>query len=133
MLYGDLWLPPFGSPRTLRHTPMRKWVWILTFASAGCSEPTGPRVVANPDVAVKVPAIKEAVLERDRSEIPAMIDELNSDDPAVRLYAIEGLRRLTNETFGYRYYDDEERRKTAIHRWRAWSRQQTELVKKPEK
>ena len=70
---------------------MRMTILILTSASvisvaaAGCSEPTGPRVVANPDVAVKVPAIKQAAESRDRSEIPAMIDELNSDDPAVRL------------------------------------------------
>jgi hypothetical protein len=102
-------------------TPMRKIVLILAFASAGCSEPTGPRVVANPDVSVKIPAMKEAVRSHDKAEIASMIDQLDSDDPAVRFYAIEGLRRLTNLTLGYRYYDDEEQRKPAIERWKQWS------------
>jgi hypothetical protein len=96
-------------------------VVIVALASAGCSEPTGPRVVANPDVSVKIPAIKEAARTRDRAEIDAMIEQLASDDPAVRFYAIEGLRRATNQTLGYRYYDDEEQRKVAIARWKQWS------------
>jgi hypothetical protein len=103
---------------------MRKIVLISMIASAGCSEPTGPRVVRNPDLSVKVPAIKQAVIDRDPSEIPNMIKELDSDDPAVRFYAIEGLRRLTNQTFGYRYYDDEEHRRPAIERWERWNREE---------
>jgi hypothetical protein len=103
---------------------MRKTVTIIALASVGCvvgcSEPTGPRVVANPDLSVKIPSIKEGARTRDRSEINAMIDQLDSDDPAVRFYAVEGLRRATNQTLGYRYYDDEEQRKAAVARWKKW-------------
>ena len=31
-----------------------------------------------------------------------------------------GLQKLTGETLGYRYYDDESARAPAIARWRAW-------------
>jgi hypothetical protein len=30
------------------------------------------------------------------------------------------LQRLTGETYGYRYYDDDERRKPAVARWNDW-------------
>ena len=99
---------------------MRKTLMMIALASVGCSEPTGPRVVANRDLDVKIPAIKEAARTRDPAEINAMIDQLDSDDPAVRFYAIEGLRRATNQTLGYRYYDDEEQRNAAVKRWQKW-------------
>jgi hypothetical protein len=99
---------------------MRKTVLILAFASVGCAEPAGPRVVANPDLSVKIPAIKQAANTHDREGISAMIDELSSDDPAVRFYAIEGLRRATGQTLGYRFYDDEAERQPAIERWKHW-------------
>jgi hypothetical protein len=99
---------------------MRKTILILAFASVGCAEPAGPRVVANPDLSVKIPAIKQAAITHDREGISAMIDELSSDDPAVRFYAIEGLRRATGQTLGYCFYDDQEHRQAAVERWKQW-------------
>lgn len=95
-------------------------VLILIVASAGCSAPAGPRVVGNPDLSVKIPAIKQAAQTRDPEGIMAMIDELSSDDPAVRFYAIEGLRRATGQSLGYRFYDDQEQRRAAVQRWKQW-------------
>ena len=86
----------------------------------GCSEPTGPRTVQNRDLAVKVPAIKEAVKNRDVSAAPQLVHDLDSDDPAVRFYAIEGLRRLTGQSFGYVYYEDRDRRREPVMKWRRW-------------
>jgi hypothetical protein len=68
----------------------------------------------------KIPAIKSAAETRDISAAPEMVKDLESDDPAVRFYAIEGLERLTGETFGYVYYDDELRRREAVMRWKRW-------------
>ncbi len=45
---------------------------------------------------------------------------LDSDDAAVRLYAIRGLKEITGNTFGYRYYEDEIQRKPALDRWKQW-------------
>jgi hypothetical protein len=101
---------------------------VATLAAAtagGCHEPTGPRTIANPDPAVKIPAMKSAVAERDRDKAAAMVKNLESDDPAVRLFAIEGLRRLTGEDFGYDYYADADQRAPAVQRWKQWLEMQS--------
>ena len=61
-----------------------------------------------------------------------MVRDLGSDDPAVRLFAIGGLERMTGETLGYRYYDDEHARDLAIKRWQAWLSGKTESVAAPQ-
>jgi len=38
----------------------------------------------------------------------------------VRFYAINGLRRLTGDDFGYHYYDEKEQRQPAVARWQRW-------------
>lgn len=91
----------------------------LAFA-AGCTEPTGPKTVYNPNPSIKIPAIKQAVADHDLSAAPELVKNLDSDDPAVRFYAIQGLRRLTGEDFGYRYYDERDQRRPAVLKWRNW-------------
>jgi hypothetical protein len=54
------------------------------------------------------------------SAAPQMVSDLDSDDPAVRFYAIEGLERLTGQTMGYVYYEDREARRPAVMKWRKW-------------
>jgi hypothetical protein len=101
------------------------WVWRLSIgamlAIAGCGGGARePRVVTNPDPSVKIPAIKQAVRQGDADVVPQLVKDLDSDDPAVRLYAIEALERLTGQTFGYRYFDDERERAPALKRWQEW-------------
>jgi hypothetical protein len=93
---------------------------LILAVVAGCHEPTGPRTVHNRDLAVKVPAIKEAVDRHDLSVAPQLVKDLDSDDPAARFYAIQGLHRLTGQTFGYVYYDEREKRRESVNRWRKW-------------
>jgi hypothetical protein len=98
-------------------------ILILTAIIAclvGCTAPRPPLVVTDPDPSIKIPAIKIAVAQKDRDAAKQLVKDLDSDDPAVRFYAIEGLRKLTGEHFGYRYYDDADVRKPAVERWRAW-------------
>jgi hypothetical protein len=83
----------------------------------------GPRpepVITDPDPAVKIPAIKASVSARDLSAVKQLVQDLESDDPAVRFYAIGGLQRLTGQTFDYHYYHDEEERQAAVEKWKAW-------------
>lgn len=96
-------------------------VGLLALGSA-CAAPRSPRVVRNPDPSGKIPAIKRAVEQQDMAAARQMIKDLESDDPAVRFYAIQGLERLTGETFGYRYFDDDDQRKPALEKWQAWLR-----------
>lgn len=86
----------------------------------GCQAPAPPLSVSNPDPTVKIPAIKDAVRHDDLSAAPQMVHDLNSDDAAVRLFSILGLRRLSGEDFGYRYYFDERERRPFVEKWRQW-------------
>ena len=110
---------------TLRWLTMTIVATLAAAAAGGCHEPAGPRTIANPDPAVKIPAIKGAVADRDRQQAVALVQNLDSDDSAVRLFAIEGLRRLTGEDFGYNYYADAEKRAPAVRRWKRWLEMQS--------
>lgn len=87
----------------------------------GCIPAPRPKpVLTDPDPSSKIPAIKLSVQNKDPAAAAQLVKDLNSDDPAVRFYSIEGLRKLTGEDFGYRYYDDTDARQPAIERWKAW-------------
>jgi hypothetical protein len=88
--------------------------------ASGCTAPSGPRTVGDPDPGVKIPAIKTAVDRHDLSAARQLVADLQNDDPAVRFYAISGLYRLTGQNFGYVYYDDEATRLPAVRRWQKW-------------
>jgi hypothetical protein len=105
-----------------------KWTLSLLLAAAvaGCVHPQGPKVVSDPDPSVKIPAAAVAVQNRDLSVIPQLIADLQSDDSAVRLYAIEALHRLTGHNLGYRYYDSDEERAAAVQRWRDWQKHRSD-------
>jgi hypothetical protein len=93
---------------------------VTGVGGSGCSAPRPVRSVKNPDPLGRIPAFKEAVREKDRRAVRYMVRDLDSDDPAVRLFAIVGLERLTGRTFDYRYYDDQHQRLPAIKRWQDW-------------
>jgi hypothetical protein len=100
------------------------FILALAVGLLGCSGYYGPRGIMSDDASQKIPAMKRAADRNDRSAIPEMIKALDSDDPAVRFYAIESLERMTKETFGYHYFDESEGRRLAIERWQKWSKEQ---------
>lgn len=88
---------------------------------SGCSGYTGPRSVANEDPAVKIPEIRKAVGRGDKSVLPQLVNDLDNDDPAVRLHAINGLRTLTGEHFDYDWtQNDRVLRRPAIEKWQTY-------------
>ncbi|HZN63931.1 MAG TPA: HEAT repeat domain-containing protein [Tepidisphaeraceae bacterium] len=93
---------------------------FATILFAGCTAPRPPLVVTDPDPSVKIPAFKKAVRKKDRGAVRQLVKDLDSDDPAVRFYAIGALERMTGQQLGYRYYDDETGRSPAIARWQNW-------------
>jgi hypothetical protein len=84
--------------------------------------------IRSADPSLKIPAIKSAVQRQDMSVIGALIKDLESDDPAVRFYAIQGLQRLTGETFGYEYYAEADARRPALQQWQQWFDRSEESV-----
>jgi hypothetical protein len=98
---------------------------IICCCAGGCSLFGGagrePISVKSRDPAAKIPAIKKAADTNDTQTAKDLVKALESDDPAVRFYAIRGLQSLTGETFGYVWYADDERaRRTSVEKWRHW-------------
>jgi len=85
-----------------------------------CTAPRPPLVVTDPDPSVKIPAYKKAVRKKDKAAVRQLVADLDNDDPAVRMYAIHALHELTGETFGYRFYYNDEQRRPAVQEWRQW-------------
>jgi hypothetical protein len=97
----------------------RTVIFISLLSIPGCFPRPDP-VVGDPDPSVKIPAIKRAVAGEDRKVVSQLVEDLDSDDPAIRLFAIRALQKLTGQTFDYRYYEGEMGRRDAVNRWRAW-------------
>src|SRR4051794_33811886 len=89
-------------------------------AFAGCSHPRGDPAIGDEDTDLNVLGIKQAVRTRNLHHAEKLVSNLNSDDPAIRFYAIRGLRELTGETFGYLYYAGDDARKPALKQWQVW-------------
>lgn len=49
----------------------------------------------------RIHAIVDAAREGDSASIAALIEQLDSDDPAVRLFAIRSIERISGRRFGY--------------------------------
>ena len=95
-------------------------IWALGGMLCACESGAGPKDVKNPDPWGKIPATVEAGNHKDSSTIPQLITDLESDDPAVRFYAIGALERITGKTFGFQYFVDEDQRAAAVQQWKAW-------------
>jgi len=92
---------------------------VLLLTLGGCFAPNKPSLTSD-DPSLKIPAIRQSALAHDEGAIKQLVKDLDSDDPAVRFYAIHGLSEITGNTFDYRYYDDEIERKPALKRWQEW-------------
>jgi hypothetical protein len=84
-------------------------------AGCGPSALEGGYNSANP--AAKMYAIEHSAETGRVADVPRIVEQLDSDDPAVRLLAITTLEQLTGETHGYRHYDPPDLRREAIARW----------------
>jgi len=98
------------------------WLWLVAayMAGSGCI-PHESQSIGAIDPSSSIPAIQDAARKKDRAAIPALVKQLESDDPAVRFYAINALRDITGQTFDYHYFDDADERKPALLRWQAWA------------
>ncbi|HEY1685637.1 MAG TPA: hypothetical protein VGG19_12795 [Tepidisphaeraceae bacterium] len=100
---------------------------ILLGMVVGCT--TTPADLRKSDASVQIPAMERSARRKDLTSEKQMVQNLGSDDPAIRFYAIESLYRLTGTTMGYKYYDDELERAQAIIKWEEWLKDQGENSK----
>jgi hypothetical protein len=92
-------------------------VGALGVSAGGCFAPDPPSIHSQ-DPQRLIPAIAEGVRKHDQTIVPFLVDDLQSDDPAIRLYAIDGLRRLTGQDFGYVAYADDDARRPSVEKWK---------------
>jgi HEAT repeat protein len=83
----------------------------------GCAPSASEGTLHSPDPNAKLYAIVRAGERKDRSAIPELIEQLDSDDQAVRMYAIQALQRITGERMGYIHYAEPEQRRESVDRW----------------
>jgi hypothetical protein len=89
---------------------------LLTLS--GCTPSVIDGGFDSPMAASRLYAIERAVRDGDTSKIRNIIEQLESDDPAIRMTAIGALERLTHRTYGYHHEDPLLVRREAIRRWR---------------
>jgi hypothetical protein len=68
----------------------------------------------------RILAARHAAELHDRGAIPLLVDRLEDDDPAVRLFTILALEKLTGTRLGYDYRSDDLQRARAAQRWRRY-------------
>jgi len=101
---------------------------------AGCSDPGSAVGFNEKDPAARFRATRQAAQTNDKDSIPALIQRLESDDPAERMLAIHTLNRLTGQTLGYDHAAPRDDRDVAIGRWADWyNQQQQPLPQKADK
>jgi hypothetical protein len=89
----------------------------------GCRPPRGQVSITSEDPDLQIRAIHQDVQDCDTRDLAGMVAGLQSDDPAIRFYCIQGLQKLTHGDLGYRYYASDEQRAPAVKLWQAWLKQ----------
>jgi HEAT repeat protein len=107
-------------------------VLLVAVVLVGCVHPREPARFDSPDVNARIAAIRRAARTKDKSAAPHLVVALDDDDPAVRFYAIEALRRLAGDRKGYDYFEeDPDHRGSAVQRWRDWVVEQGMAMPQP--
>ena len=96
---------------------IRTIAWAAAGLGAACAPSATTGDFDSPSPGAKMYAIEEAIRTGDTSKTTQLVEQLDSDDPAVRLLAITALQRLTGETREYHYDDPPAQRDEAIERW----------------
>ncbi len=99
---------------------MRAIALAMSLSLTACALPPRDTGFQSRDPAARLDALRDAVARNDRAAVPHLISMLDSEDPALRMFAQHGLRRLTGETLGYDYASPPAARRTAADAWAAW-------------
>jgi hypothetical protein len=92
---------------------------LVGAAIGGCYSPD-PISLTSDSAPSAVPAIKIAAERDNQAALPRLVTDLEDSDAAIRFAAINALRRMTGEDFGYRYYENAPARRPAVLRWKLW-------------
>ena len=96
------------------------WV-VVALMLAGCRPGPPRRPLQDTDPIFLIPAIRATADAEAYEAIGRLIELLDSEDSAVRIYAIGALRDLTGQELGFRSWAPQAERQAAIERWRSWA------------
>ena len=106
------------GPRLQRQlTMVAAIITLALIALPGCTPPVSEGGFDAADPGSKLYAIRRADSPDDADKIPDLIAQLNSDDPAVRMYAIVALERVTGTRLDYDPYAPAHKRDAAVRQW----------------
>jgi HEAT repeat protein len=93
--------------------------------TAGCGAPRTPYPASlqSEDPGDRVRALKRAAELNDRDVLGIIVDRLEDEDEAVRLFAILALERMTGTRLGYRYHAPASERTRMAAAWRNYLRE----------
>lgn len=92
-------------------------------AVSSCASPAFVREdIQSENPADRILAIRAAAEARDTESVPLLVDRLEDEDRAVRLFAILALEKITGQRFGYDYAKPDADQRAAVERWRAYVR-----------
>ena len=94
--------------------------WVAGLGGCSSSATRSELALESPDPSVRAVAIVRAADRGDESVVPLLVDRLEDEDAAVRLYAILALDRLTGTRLGYEYGGSEVERRVSVDRWRRY-------------
>lgn len=100
--------------------------WLMP----GCT-PDLPTGFDSLDPHERAEAIVRSAEAGDSSAVPKLIELLDSDDPGIRLLAIQALERMTGQRFGYDYAAPEAQRRESVARWVEWQKRRTGAAGSP--
>jgi len=98
-------------------------VVTLALGVSACAPPASEGGFHSDNPSARLYAIHRAGQERDRTAIPQLVEQLESDDPAVRMFAIVALERITGQRMGYNPYRAAPKRWRAVQAWKQAVRQ----------
>ncbi|MHC4443989.1 MAG: HEAT repeat domain-containing protein [Planctomycetota bacterium] len=98
--------------------PLLLLFWLIS----GCGPPKAsyPASLLSENPTERASAIKYAAAIQDFSVIDILVDRLEDEDEAVRMFAILALERLTGHRQGYEYHAPASERWRAVQRWRRY-------------
>lgn len=83
----------------------------------GCGPKASEGGFDSDNPAAKLYAIRDAGERKDTTAVPQLVEQLDNDDPAVRVFAIEALERITGQRMGYNPNVSRHDRAKAVNRW----------------
>ncbi len=96
---------------------LTRTVVAAALLACACAPPASKGGFDSPDPAAKMTAIRKAGQAGALTATRQIVEQLDCEDPAVRILAISVLERLTGETYKYRFDDPPYLRRAAIKRW----------------